>query len=454
MDKIQILLVEDDLSLGGLLSLELKRRGIHAVHAKTAKEALAKLAHDTFDAVVTDLKLGDGDGLDILKASKQAQPETEVLMITGHGSIDTAVAAMKAGAFDYLPKPVVPDELMLVLQKAMEHRQLVGEVKRLREEVKDKYSFEGIVYAGPKMRAVLELVQKVAATDATVLILGESGTGKELIARAIHEKSARRSGSFVAINCGAIPEGLLESELFGHVKGSFTGADRNKRGLWEEAGGGTLFLDEIGETAPALQVKLLRALQEGEIRRVGDNHPIKVSSRIVTATNKDLAQHVKEGKFREDLFYRLKVFPIQIPPLRDRAEDILPLAEHFLRKARKKMGGKATRLSPEAAAALKAYGWPGNVRELEHAIERILIMAGGPTVTMGDLPPEMQPADAPKKKAPSGTGTSLNDMEKAHILEILEACGQNQVEAAKRLGIARNTLWRKLKTYGIASGKQ
>jgi transcriptional regulator with GAF, ATPase, and Fis domain len=279
---------------------------------------------------------------------------------------------------------------LLSLQKALEHRSLLGEVRRLREEVKNKFSFEGIVYSSPEMGRVLELVRKVASTDATVLIQGESGTGKELIARAIHENSARRTGSFVAINCGALPEGLLESELFGHVKGSFTGADRNKRGLFEEASGGTLFLDEISETTPGLQVKLLRALQEGEVRRVGDNHPIRVQTRVVAATNKDLAKHAREGKFREDLFYRLKVFPIDLPPLRGRTGDILPLAEHFLRKARKKMSAKATRLSPEAGAALQAYGWPGNVRELEHAIERAVIMASTPTVEVADLPAELQ----------------------------------------------------------------
>jgi len=450
MEKARILLVEDDLSLGAMLAMELKRRGHGVESAKSGAEAVKKLGAGEYDAVVTDLKLGDMDGLEILKLAKKRDPRVEVLVMTGHGSIDTAVAAMRAGAFDYLTKPVESEELNLVLDKALERRRLVSEVERLREEVKDKYSFDGIVFSGPPMRKVLDLVAKVAATEATVLILGESGTGKELIARALHEKSARRNGAFVSINCGALPEGLIESELFGHVRGAFTGAERNKRGLFEEASGGTLFLDEISETTPGLQVKLLRALQEGEIRRVGDNHPIKISGRLLAATNKDLLKLVAEGKFREDLYYRLKVFPIELPALRERTEDILPLAEHFLRKAKKKLGGKAVKFSPAAADALRSYRWPGNVRELEHVIERALIMASGTAVEVGDLPPELLPSAPAVKK---GAKETLDDSEKRHILQALEDCGGNQVEAAKRLGVARNTLWRKLKSYGISAKK-
>ncbi|MBI5201746.1 MAG: sigma-54-dependent Fis family transcriptional regulator [Elusimicrobia bacterium] len=302
MPKSKLLLVEDDQSQAALLALELRRAGFEVEPVKSGEDAISKLGGSLYDAIVTDLRLGGGvDGLQVLREAKRAQPEAEVLVITGHGSIDTAVEAMKHGAFDYLTKPVQPEELLLVLQKALEHRSLRGEVRRLREEVKGKYSFEGIVYSSAEMGRVLELVRKVATTDATVLIQGESGTGKELIARAIHENSARRSGAFVAINCGALPEGLLESELFGHVKGAFTGADRNKRGLFEEASGGTIFLDEISETTPGLQVKLLRALQESEVRRVGDNHPVRISARVVTATNKDLGKLARDGKFREDL---------------------------------------------------------------------------------------------------------------------------------------------------------
>ncbi len=389
MDDKRILLVEDDPSQAAMLALELKRRGFRVDAEKTAPRAVARLEKEIFDAVVTDLRLGDGDGLKVLAAAKASQPETGVIVITGHGSIDTAVAAMKAGAYDYLTKPIEPEELALVLRKTIEHRDLLGEVRRLRAEVRERRGFSGIVSASAEMRKVLELVSKVAVTDATVLVTGESGTGKELIARAIHENSPRRDGSFVALNCGAMPEGLLESELFGHVKGSFTGADRNKRGLFEEASGGTLFLDEISETSPGLQVKLLRALQEGEIRRVGDNHPVKVSARVVAASNRDLKRFVSEGKFREDLYYRLKVFPIELPPLRERPDDIMPLAETFLQKSRKRSGATAAKFTSAAAKALRAYAWPGNVRELEHAVERALIMASGPSVEPGDLPPEI-----------------------------------------------------------------
>ncbi|HVE13331.1 MAG TPA: sigma-54 dependent transcriptional regulator [Elusimicrobiota bacterium] len=450
MDKHRLLIVEDDSSLSTLICLELKREGYAVDAVKSGEEAIERVGRELYDVVVTDLKLGKADGLQVLSAAREAQPETEVIVFTGHGSIDTAVAAIKAGAFDYLTKPVEPEELKFVLQKALERRALLGEVRRLRDEARGKYSFEGIVYASPQMQKVLELVKKVAVTDATVLIQGESGSGKELVARAVHENSPRRAGGFVAINCGALPEGLLESELFGHVKGSFTGADRNKRGLFEEASGGTLFLDEISETTPGLQVKLLRALQEGEIRRVGDNHPIKVSGRLIAATNKDMAQLVKEGKFREDLYYRLKVFPILLPPLRQRREDILPLAEHFLRKARKAMGSAASRFSPEAAAALKAYDWPGNVRELQHGVERALIMASGPAISVEDLPSEIHASPAAAAPPRKNGGGSLGDAEKRHILKVLEDCGGNQADAAKTLGIGRNTLWRKLKAYGIS----
>ena len=389
MDEKRVLLVEDDASQAAMIGLELKRLGFRVDAEKTVPAATARVEKEIFDAVVTDLRLGAGDGLKVLAAVKASQPETGVIVITGHGSIDTAVAAMKAGAFDYLTKPVEPEELALALRKSIEHRDLVGEVRRLRAEVRERQGFAKIVSASAAMRQVLDLIAKVASTDATVLITGESGTGKELVARSLHENSPRRDGSFVAINCGALPEGLLESELFGHMKGSFTGADRNKRGLFEEASGGTLFLDEITETTPGLQVKLLRALQEGEIRRVGDNHPVKISARVVAASNRDLKKLVAAGKFRDDLYYRLKVFPIEIPPLRERREDVMPLAEAFLKKARVRTGSLGAKFSMAAAKALTAYAWPGNVRELEHAIERALIMAAAPMIEPADLPPEI-----------------------------------------------------------------
>ncbi|MFH1723881.1 MAG: sigma-54 dependent transcriptional regulator [Elusimicrobiota bacterium] len=444
-----VLFAEDDTSLRTVLTLELKRLGLQVTSVPGGREAVAAMARRNFDLVITDLKMAGVDGFKVLEEARRRNPEAQVIMITGHGTIDSAVRAMKSGAFDYLTKPIEPEALAISVNKALERRRLLREVEHLRAQVRGKFSFDNIVYASPSFHRVLDLVRKVAATDASVLIEGESGTGKELIARAIHSSSGRRNHPFVAVNCGALPEGLLESELFGHARGAFTGAVANKRGLFEEARDGTLFLDEIGEMAPALQVKLLRALQQGEVRRVGENRNIKVNARIVTATNRDLKKEMEKGSFRDDLYYRLKVFPIVIPPLRDRPEDTLPLAEQFLKVARGKHGGRAHRFSPEAAKALLGYRWSGNVRELEHAVERAVILAAGEEIRPEDLPPEVRSAgfggDAVRP---------LREVEKEHILTTLDACGGNQGEAAKRLKIGRNTLWRKLKEYGIAKPKK
>ncbi|MEK7389892.1 MAG: sigma-54 dependent transcriptional regulator, partial [Elusimicrobiota bacterium] len=341
----------------------------------------------------------------------------------------------------------------LAIRKTLETKHLKNENRRLRERLGEALAFDRILGADAGMDEVKRTAGQASASESTILIRGESGTGKDLLAQAIHEHSPRREHPYIAVNCAALPETLLESELFGHVKGSFTGAIRDHEGLFRAAEGGTLFLDEIAEISPAIQVKLLRALQEGEIRRVGDNHPFKVSGRLIAATNKDLSKLVEEGKFREDLFYRLKVFPIDLPPLRDRPEDILPLAEHFLRKARKKLGGKATKFSPEAAKGLRRYRWPGNVRELEHVVERVLIMASGMAINAADLPPEILPAVA-AANAKGGPPQTLEESERRHVRQVLEDCDGNQAEAAKRLGVARNTLWRKLRAYGIQPPKK
>jgi two-component system response regulator HydG len=397
--EVSVLLVEDDASLRTLLAFELKRQGLRVTSVLGGEPALEAMRSRAFDLVVTDLKMGKVDGFAVLESARRQMPECQVIVVTGHGSIDSAVRAMKAGAFDYLAKPVEPEALAICVGKAIERKRLLTEIEQLRAQVRGKFSFENIVYASPAFHRVLELVRKVAATDASVLVEGESGTGKELIARAIHSSSARRNHPFVAINCGALPEGLLESELFGHARGAFTGAVAAKRGLFEEARDGTLFLDEIGEMSPGLQVKLLRALQQGEIRRVGENRAVKVNARIIAATNKDLKAAMREGSFRDDLYYRLNVFPIVIPPLRERREDILPLAESFIKSAREKHGGSASRFSPPAAQALLGYSWPGNVRELEHAVERAVIMASGPDVRADDLPPEVRAVRPGRKKA-------------------------------------------------------
>lgn len=372
-----VLVVDDQSSMRLTLTALLKQAGHTLMQAGTGDDALTKIADNDFDVVITDLKLDKVTGLDVLKAAKTNNPQTEVIVLTGFGSIETAVAAMKAGAIDYLTKPFDTEELLLAVQRAMERQRLKSEVQRLRSAVEEKEQFKpgNIVSASPRMAQVLEMVQRVAPTDATVLVQGESGTGKELIARAIHQNSPRANEQFIPINCGALPENLLESELFGHVKGAFTGAHQNKKGLFEEADGGTLFLDEIGETTPPTQVKLLRVLQDMEVRRVGGNTPVKVDVRLVAATNQRLLERIEEGAFREDLYYRLQVILINLPPLRERPEEIIPIAEHYLGVYRQKFNKQVTGFTDEAKQALLDYNWPGNIRELINAIERAVILA-------------------------------------------------------------------------------
>jgi DNA-binding NtrC family response regulator len=382
-----ILVVDDQSSMRLTLTALLKQAGHTLMQAGTGEDAIDKIGKNDFDVVITDLKLDKVTGLDVLRAAKQNNPQTEVIMLTGFGSVESAVAAMKAGAIDYLTKPFDTEELLLAVQRAMERQRLRSEVARLRTQVEEKEQFHpgSIVAVSPSMHRVLEMVERVAPTDATVLIQGESGTGKELIARAIHQNSKRKDASFIPINCGALPENLLESELFGHVKGAFTGAHQNKKGLFEEADGGTLFLDEIGETMPATQVKLLRVLQDMEVRRVGGNTAVKVDVRLVAATNQKLLQRIEEGAFREDLYYRLQVILLQLPPLRERTEEIIPVAEHYLHAFRQKFNKPVTGFTDEAKAALLDYSWPGNIRELINAVERAVILARGEVVGPEDF---------------------------------------------------------------------
>ncbi|MGD8504565.1 MAG: sigma-54 dependent transcriptional regulator, partial [Syntrophobacterales bacterium] len=411
---------------------------------------LRRIATDQFQAVVTDLRLDETDGLQVLAAVKERSPETEVILITGFGSVDTAVQAMKSGAYDYLTKPVDPDDLVLTLRKAVERRQLRRQVAYLEKEVAQHTGLGHIVAGSPEMRQIMELVQQVAQNDSTVLIEGESGTGKELIARYIHHTGRRAGGPFVAINCGALPENLLESELFGHVKGSFTGAIKDKKGLFEVADGGTLLLDEIGETSSGFQVKLLRVLEDGTFRRVGGTTEHRVNVRIIAASNKDLANLVQKGHLRRDLYYRLKVIPIYLPPLRKRVTDIKPLAEHFVAHYANHMGRRQSTLSAEAVERLEAHPWPGNVRELENAIERALIFCQGQEIQAADLP--LEACTLPGEEFGSSVKSddlSLEAMEKEHIRRVLEHCQWNRSRAAKELSIGYNTLWRKMKKYGI-----
>lgn len=382
-----ILLVDDESSMRLTLTMLLKQANHTLAQAATGAAALEKIENHHYDLVLTDLHLDEVSGLDVLRAAKSTNPQTEVIVLTGYGSVESAVEAMKAGAIDYLTKPIDSEELLLAVQRATERQKLKSEVARLRTQVEAKGRFDAgnIVASSPAMHDVLDMVERVAPTDAAVLIQGESGTGKELIARAIHQNSNRKNEAFIPINCGALPENLLESELFGHMKGAFTGAHQNKKGLFEEADGGTLFLDEIGEMSPATQVKLLRVLQDQEVRRVGANTGVKVDVRIVAATNQNLQSNIESGEFREDLYYRLQVIVLHLPPLRERSEEVLPLAGHYLESYAQKFRKSISGFSKEAEKALQEYSWPGNIRELINAVERAAILCRSEVVQAEDL---------------------------------------------------------------------
>jgi len=442
-----ILVVDDELSARSTLALLLKKRGHRVTQAEGLTAAVRALNDGAFELVVTDLRMPDGSGIDILRAVKTHCSEADVILLTAYAGWESAKEAMQLGALDYFEKGREPDELFHRIDRALSDQALRREQDSARGHMAEGEAVPGIVFRSSAMRRVLDIVARVAPTDATVLIHGESGTGKELIARAIHRGSRRVRKPFVALNCGALPETLLESELFGHVKGAFTGASVNKKGLFEEADGGTVFLDEIGEMAPALQVKLLRTLQDGEVRAVGSIQPITVDTRVVAATNQNLDVLMRQGRFREDLFYRLNVIAFAIPPLRERREDIPLLVEHFLDRFNRKQG-RALRLEDDALQLLVGHPWPGNVRELEHALERMVILGEGDTITIDDLPFRIANGREAELAAPSRG--SLADTEKAHIREMLERHGWNYSRTADALGISRTTLWRKLKEYGFS----
>jgi DNA-binding NtrC family response regulator len=443
-----ILVVDDEASARTTLALLLRKRGHRVTEADGVGAAVKTLNDEAFEVIVTDLRMPDGNGMDVLRAARAHCPDADVILLTAYAGWESAKEAIQLGAIDYFEKGREPDELMHRIERALAAKALRQENANLRAQVRDRYGLPGLLAGSAQMAQVVELVRRVAPTSATVLIQGESGTGKEVIAKAIHHASERARGPFVAINCGALPETLLESEIFGHVRGAFTGASGAKKGLFEEAHGGTLLLDEIGEMAPSLQVKLLRALQSGEIRPVGSTQSITVDVRIVAATNRDLEQLIRQGGFREDLFYRLNVIPVTLPPLRERREDIPLLAEHFLGRAGARLG-RSLRLSPAAVDRLLRYPWPGNVRELENAIERTAILARHEVIEPDDLPPHVTGGvvlgPAPRLEREH----TLADTERAHIIQTLERCSWNHSRAAETLGIGRTTLWRKLKEYGI-----
>ncbi|MBI3932208.1 MAG: sigma-54-dependent Fis family transcriptional regulator [Acidobacteria bacterium] len=440
----RILVVDDEPSMRELLGIMLRREGYEVVAAESRAMAAAALAGAPADMVITDIKLPDGDGIEILRHVKAASPETVVIVMTAYGTTQTAVAALKLGAHDYLTKPFDVEELKIVVRGALEKRQLEEENILLKAEFRSRHGLDRIVGVSPPMRAVFDVVRSVAPTASTILITGESGTGKELVAKAIHALSPRRDAPFVSINCGALPENLLESELFGHVKGAFTDAHQNKKGLFEAAHRGTLFLDEVGETSPAMQVKLLRSLQDRKIRRVGGTAEVEVDVRLVAATNRPLESLVRERRFREDLYYRLNVIPIRIPPLRERREDIPLLTEHFLGRFSEEMGKSVTRISSEAMGKLQAYSWPGNVRELENVVERAVALEITPTVLVERLP-EALLTDARHPSADElREGFSLDDHLRTHegglVRRALGLAAGDRGRACRLLGVTPRSL--------------
>jgi len=447
---VKILVIDDDESLRRILEYNLAQEGYAVLSAASGEQGLELLKREGADLVVTDVRMPGMNGLQLLEGVRKVYPNIQVIIITAFGTIEMAVEAMKVGAFHYISKPFNRDELKLTIKKALQLKELERETVALRQELKERTWLDTIIAESSQMKAILELVERVAPTETTVLILGESGTGKELIARAIHANSLRARGPFVAVNCAAIPENLLESELFGYVKGAFTGAIRDRVGKFEAAEGGTIFLDEIGEMRPELQVKILRCLQERVLERVGDNKPIRVDVRVLAATNKDLAKAMQAGEFREELYYRLNVVPLQIPPLRERHQDIRSLAQHFLKRL-----GASPRLiiAPEAFRALETYDWPGNVRELENALERAMIFHRGDAITLADLPetiraPKAREAAALPMSLPEA-GLSLEEVEKELILRALQKHDWNQSRAARYLGITRHTLLYRMEKHKI-----
>ena len=444
-----LMIVDDEASARTTLAMLLRRRGHQVLEADGVTAAMKRLGEDVFDVVITDLRMPDGDGLDVLRAVKTHAADTEVILLTAFAGWESAKEAIRLGALDYFEKGHEPDELYHRIDKALADRALRRENENLRAQLRERYGIAGFLAQSPAMTSVLDLVGRVAPTDATLLIQGESGVGKEVIARAVHQASARSARPFVALNCGAVPEALLESELFGHLRGAFTGAVGSKPGLFEEASGGTIFLDEIGEMPAALQVKLLRVLQSGEIRRLGATQATTIDVRVLAATNRDLVEMVRQGAFREDLFYRLNVIQVLVPPLRERREDIPLLAEHFLARAAEKLG-RDLRLSPEIVERLLRYAWPGNVRELENALERAAVLSANGEIEVAALPARV--TEAKRKPLVSENlppNPTLEIIERAYIMWVLQSEGGNKTRAAEVLGIDPSTLYRKLVRYGI-----
>jgi len=436
----RVLVVDDDAEMVAMLKTHLAGEGLAVVAARGGREGLRAVEREEVDVMLTDLVMEEAGGLEILAAAQRHRPDARVLLMTAFGSLETAIEAMRQGAYDYLTKPFRLDEVSVAIQRALEDRRLRQENARLRAHVEQEEGIGRILGTAPGIRAVVEQIRAVADSEAPVLLLGESGTGKELVARAIHWASPRRGEPFVPVNCGAIPETLLEAELFGHERGAFTGADRKRQGLFVTANRGTLFLDEIVDLPLALQVKLLRVIQDRAVRPLGSNAQVELDTRVISATNRDVAAEVREGRFREDLYYRLAVVPIRLPALRERIEDIPLLAAHFLESAARRLGKPLSGFADDAVAWMASHRWPGNVREMENVVERAAVLAKGPTITMADLGTEFT-LDA---RMPSLRPT-LAELEAQYIRRVLQEAGGDKAAAARVLGVSVRTIQRKVK---------
>ena len=454
MPTESILIVDDDSSVRRVMQMQLSEAGYDVKVAASGNDALRIATESHPKLIITDLRMPDLDGIELLRRLSENEIQTTVIMVTAFGSIETAVQAMRLGAYDYITKPIDYDALQLAVQRAMERQSLIDEVRNLRSALDRRYGFENIIGHSKTLLRVLEMAARVAQHDSTVLIHGETGTGKELLARAIHYNSRRRNHSFVTINCGAIPRDLIEAELFGYFRGAFTGANTNKPGKVELADGGTLFLDEVGELPLESQVKLLRLIQQGEVERVGGTAPRIINVRIVAATNRNLSAMVEDGTFREDLFYRLAVVPLYLPPLRERKKDIPEIAEHLFQKAKTQHGMQNLRVAPSVIARLSAHRWPGNIRELENVVERMLVLSNGQQITDQDLPAELRavshsPANSSILLEFPEEGISLESIERELLLRALEKAGGNQTKAARYLDISRRTFIYRMEKHGI-----
>jgi DNA-binding NtrC family response regulator len=446
-----LLLVDDDRQVLESMADWLRSQGLQVDAVRGVAEAAERLSRRSYDLLLVDVRLQDGDGLDLLEQVRRSHPESQVILMTGYGDADAAVEALRAGALDYLTKPLIDDELLMAIERAFSQRQVIEENTELKRQLDKRSGLDNVVGHDPQMRKIFDVIDSVADTKATVLITGESGTGKSMIARAIHRRSRRSGKPFIEVACGALPENLLESELFGHVAGAFTGATGNKIGKFMQASGGTIFLDEIGTASPAMQVKLLRVLQELQFEQVGGDKTFKVDVRVILATNEDLSLAVAEGRFRQDLYYRINVINVELPPLRSRRIDIPLLAQSFLNSLREDTARKVTGFTEEAIAALESYAWPGNIRELQNVVERAVLLGKGELITPADLPREIGAGTTVRASRGSHRTLkeALEEPERQIILEVLEANAWNRNATADALGVNRTTLYKKMKRLGL-----